>query len=103
MLAPEEIFAPSPNDLHARSELTPTQKRAARNKHKKLRKKAHDVLEKSVDKFSKSRGAGAVKKQKEDALKTLVKSGKGVTVVGKKSKEVAEWQEKRKTTKAHAR
>lgn len=100
MLAPEEIFAPSSKDLRARSELTPIQKRAAHNKQKKLKKKARDTLEKSVDKFAKSRGAG-VKKQKEDALKTLVKSGKGVTVVGKKSKELKE-RGKQKKSANHA-
>lgn len=90
MLAPEEIFKPSPSDLRSRSELTPAQKRAAHNKQKKLKKKARDVLEKSVDKFARSKGVSGVKKQKEEALKTLVKSGKGVTVVGKKSKNSTE-------------
>lgn len=90
MLAPEEVFAPpSTTDLRVRSELTPTEKRALHNKQKKAKKKARDVLEKSVDKFAQSKRAGGVKKQKEAALKSVVKSGKGVTVIGKKSKDVA--------------
>lgn len=62
-----------------------------------MKKKARDVLEKSVDKFAKTRGIGGVKKQKEEALKSLVKSGKGVTVVGKKSKDLAERATRKKT------
>lgn len=88
MLAPEEVFAPSTSDLRARSELTPTQKRALRNKEKKAKRKARDTLEKGVDKFSKVKGIGGVKKQKEAALKSIVKTGKGITVVGKKSKDI---------------
>ncbi|PCH33610.1 Mpp10 protein [Wolfiporia cocos MD-104 SS10] len=99
MLAPEEVFAPpSQVDLRARSELTPAEKRALHNKQKKAKKKARDVLEKSVDKFAKSKRIGDVKKQKEAALKSIVKSGKGVTVVGKKSKDVAEKRTRTKTT-----
>ncbi|KAL4243431.1 U3 small nucleolar ribonucleoprotein MPP10 [Abortiporus biennis] len=84
MLAPEEIFAPSSSDLRAKSELAPTEKRALRNKQKKAKKKARDTLEKSVDKYAKARSVSGVKKQKEAALKTVVKTGKGVTVIGKK-------------------
>lgn len=72
--------------MRARTELTPTQKRALHNKEKKAKRKQRDALEKSVDKFAKT-GKSSVKKQKEAALKTVVKSGKGVTVIGKKSKE----------------
>lgn len=88
MLAPEEVFAPGSSDLRARSELTPAEKRAVRNKRKKAGKKARDAIEQSVQKFGRPKGVGDVKRQKEAALKTLVKSGKGVTVVGKKSKEL---------------
>ncbi|EIW64701.1 Mpp10 protein [Trametes versicolor FP-101664 SS1] len=88
MLAPEEVFAPSASDLRARSELTPAEKRALRNKHKKAKKKVHDAIQKTSEKMGRPRGVGDVKRQKDAALKTLVKSGKGVTVVGKKSKEV---------------
>ena len=34
-----------------------------------------------------SKNIKSVKKQKEEALKSVVKSGKGVTVIGKKSKQ----------------
>ena len=86
MLAPEEIFAPSSSDLRARSELTPTEKRALRTKQRKGRKRTRDALDKGVDKYAKMKGIGGVKKQKDAALQSIVKSGKGVTVVGKKLK-----------------
>ena len=76
---------PSTSELRSKSELTPAEKRAFHNKQKKAKKKARDVLEKSVDKYAKANGAGGVKKQKEAALKNIVKTGKGVTVIGKKS------------------
>ncbi|KAF8591856.1 Mpp10 protein [Ramaria rubella] len=88
MLAPEEIFA-APSDIRVRDELTPIEKRTQRNKQRKARKKAKDQLATSVDKFSrmqKAKGsASAVKREKEKALKSVVKTGKGVTVVGKRS------------------
>ncbi|KAI0094921.1 U3 small nucleolar ribonucleoprotein complex, subunit Mpp10 [Irpex rosettiformis] len=87
MLAPEEVFTPSSSDLRARSELNPTQKRALHNKEKKFKKKQRDALEKSVDKFAAAGKRGSVKKQKENALKSVVKNGKGITVIGKKSKD----------------
>lgn len=85
MLAPEEIFKTATSDPRARSELTPTEKRALRAKERKARRKTRDVLDKSVDKYAKMKG---IKRQKDAALKTVVKSGKGVTVVGKKSSDV---------------
>ncbi|KIM85244.1 hypothetical protein PILCRDRAFT_66715 [Piloderma croceum F 1598] len=90
MLAPEEVFAPSPSDLRARSELTPTEKRAVRTKERKARKRTRDALDKGVHKYKKlnTKGMGAIKKQKEVALQSIVKSSKGVTVVGKKSKDI---------------
>lgn len=97
MLAPEEIYAPASSEMRAKSELTPAEKRALRNKQKKTNKKARDALEKSVQKFGRPKGVGDVKRQKEAALKTLVKSGKGVTVVGKKSKEVEDKRGRGKT------
>ncbi|KDR85024.1 hypothetical protein GALMADRAFT_53435 [Galerina marginata CBS 339.88] len=83
MLAPEEIFAASASSLRARSELTPVEKRALRTKERKGKKRQRDALEKSVDKFAKSKGIGGIKKQKQAALASIVKHGKGVTVVGK--------------------
>lgn len=87
MLAPEEVFAPQSAQLKARSELTPAEKRALRNKQKKSNKKARSTLDQRATALSKAKGIGGVKKQKEAALKSVVKSGKGVTVIGKKSKE----------------
>ncbi|KAJ8495826.1 hypothetical protein ONZ51_g1453 [Trametes cubensis] len=88
MLAPEEVYAPASSDLRARSELTPAEKRALRNKQKKAKKKVHDAIQKTAEKLGRPKGVGDVKRQKDAALKTLVKSGKGVTVVGKKGKEL---------------
>lgn len=67
--------------------MTPDEKRALRTKERKARKKSRDALDKGVDKFSKAKGIGGVKRQKEAALKSVVKTGKGVTVVGKKAKD----------------
>ncbi|KAI9568891.1 Mpp10 protein-domain-containing protein [Boletus coccyginus] len=73
MLAPEEVLAPTSfSDVRARSELTPSEKRARRTKERKTKKKMRDALKQD-------RG-------QEAALKSLVKSGKGVTVVGKGGK-----------------
>ncbi|KAF8216204.1 U3 small nucleolar ribonucleoprotein complex, subunit Mpp10 [Mycena galopus ATCC 62051] len=83
MLAPEEVFATSSSDLRARSELTPAEKKALRGKERKAKKKSRDTLNNSVDKYAKLRGIGGIKKQKQAALASVVKSGKGVTVVGK--------------------
>jgi U3 small nucleolar RNA-associated protein MPP10 len=83
MLAPEEVFSASPSSLQARSELTPSEKRVLRTKERKIKKRQRDTLEKSVDKFAKSRGISGAKKEKRAALESIVKHGKGVTVVGK--------------------
>jgi U3 small nucleolar RNA-associated protein MPP10 len=80
MLAPEEVFAPLSTEPRARSELTPAEKRTLRGKERKSRKKSRDVLDKAVDKFAKKRGRDS--KHKQPA--SVVKSGKGITVVGKK-------------------
>ncbi|KAL5495224.1 MPP10 [Sanghuangporus weigelae] len=88
VLAPEEVFEPSSSDLRSKSELAPTEKRALRTKERKQRKKQRQVLEKSVDKFARPKGTKSAKKEKDNALKSLVKSGKGVTVIGKKSQEL---------------
>lgn len=54
-----------------------------------MKKKTRETLEKSVDKYAKKvRGIGGVKKQKQAALESIVKSGKGVTVVGKTKKDI---------------
>ena len=85
MLAPEEVYERSSVDPHARGELSPKEKRVARNKLKKAKKKARDALDRNVDKFAKMKGSGSVKAQKSVALQSVVKSGKGVTVVGKRN------------------
>jgi U3 small nucleolar RNA-associated protein MPP10 len=85
MLAPEELFTPAASDLRARSELTPSEKRALHNKKKKGKKKARDLLQSQADKYAKMKDP---RKQKQAALESVVKSGKGVTVVGKKNKEL---------------
>lgn len=90
MLAPEEVYQPAPSALRAKSELTPDEKRTLHNKHKKVRRKARDALDNGVDKWAKLNGAKStksVKAQKEAALKSVIKHGKGVTVVGKKSQD----------------
>jgi U3 small nucleolar RNA-associated protein MPP10 len=83
MLAPEEIYERSSADPRVRGELSPKEKRTARNKLKRSKRKARDALESSVDKFAKTKRSGGIKAQKTAALRSVVKSGKGVTVVGK--------------------
>lgn len=86
MLAPEEIYERSSSDPRVRGELSPNEKRAARNKLKRAKKRARDALDNSVDKFAKTKRPGGIKAQKSAALRSIVKSGKGVTVVGKPKK-----------------
>ncbi|KAJ7660945.1 U3 small nucleolar ribonucleoprotein complex, subunit Mpp10 [Mycena polygramma] len=83
MLAPEEVFAAASSDLRARSELTPAEKKALRGKERKAKQKSRDNLNNSVDKYAKLKGIGGIKKRKQAALASVVKTGKGVTVVGK--------------------
>lgn len=67
--------------------MTPVEKRALRSKERKVRKRARDKLDKAVDKFAKSNRNSKAAKEKESkqaALKSVVKSGRGVTVVGNK-------------------
>ena len=86
MLAPEEVLAPSSRAPRSRSEMTPAEKRAQRNKERKKQRRTREQLNKGVGAHSRVKG---VKRQKEDALKSLVKTGKGVTVIGKKDKGLA--------------
>lgn len=86
MLAPEELFSPaSRSDPVARSELDPAQKRRERQKERKQRMRQRQALDSAVDKFAGKSGIGAgkarggVKSQKDQALKELVKTGKGVS------------------------
>lgn len=88
LLAPEEIHA-APLHMKARSELTPQEKRALRTKERKTRKKRRDAMESAVGKFGKGTGKAPrnVKEAKGVALNGLVKTGKGVTVIGKGKRE----------------
>jgi U3 small nucleolar RNA-associated protein MPP10 len=83
MLAPEEVFAPLSTEPRARSELTPAEKRTLHAKERKSRKKSRDVLDKAVDKFARKRNS-VTKDSKRKKSESVVKSGKGITVVGKK-------------------
>ncbi|KAF8132015.1 Mpp10 protein-domain-containing protein [Boletus edulis] len=79
ILAPEEVLAPtSPADARPRSELNPAEKRARRVKERKARKKVRDALNKTLDRYASKKRKGNVKEEKEAALKSLVKFGKGV-------------------------
>lgn len=85
LLAPEEMFAPpTASSLVARSELTPEQAQAARGKRKRDKKTERRKLGDLAELYGKKKG---VKAEKERALQDLVKTGKGVTVVGKGEKE----------------
>ncbi|KAK0245809.1 Mpp10 protein [Armillaria nabsnona] len=95
MLAPEEVFAPSSADLRSRSEMTPSEKQALRAKERKARKKKRDQLDTAVDKYAKTKGS--IKSQKKVALETAVKSGKGVTVVGKQRKDILQRKDSKKS------
>ena len=88
LLAPEELFAPpTASSAVARSELTPEEAHAARTKRRKAKQGDRKRLEEMADLYGKkqggSKGRGGVRGEKERALQGLVKSGKGVTVVGK--------------------
>ncbi|KAJ7837591.1 Mpp10 protein-domain-containing protein [Mycena olivaceomarginata] len=76
MLAPEEVFATASSDPRARSELTPAEKKALRGKERKAKQKSRDKLNNSVDKYAKLKGIGGIKKQKQAALASVVKTGK---------------------------
>ncbi|GJJ09660.1 hypothetical protein Clacol_003884 [Clathrus columnatus] len=89
MLAPEEIYAPKTSDLRSKEEMTPLEKRTLRNKQRKTRKKAQDMIKSATGNVAQAQGSRSkpfgksLKKEKEKALKSIVKTGKGVTVVGK--------------------
>ncbi|CDZ97200.1 U3 small nucleolar ribonucleoprotein (snoRNP) subunit-Mpp10p [Phaffia rhodozyma] len=94
LLAPEEVFQPpSASDLRAKSEMTPAEKQAAREKDKKRKRKQREMLVGKADSFEKFKhagkrigGKGGDKKSKDEALRTLVKEGRGITVIGKDAK-----------------
>ena len=87
LMAPEEVYSYDKTTTHSKTELTPSEKKTAHNRQKKLKKKQRQALDHAVDKFTKKAGGRKqpknVKDAKDMALKSLVKSGRGVTVVGK--------------------
>lgn len=107
LLAPEEIFSSrAPGAVPSKAEMSSHEKQALRLKVKKSKAKMRARLDGSVDKFAKMQqgnprrvngstgtdGAkakkgkmGREKEEKAAALRSVVKSGKGVTVVGKGS------------------
>jgi U3 small nucleolar RNA-associated protein MPP10 len=89
MLAPEEVFQPATqSSLVARSELTPEEAQRQRERRRKAKKQERKHLGDMAELYGKKKGgAGGVKGEKERALQSLVKSGKGVTVVGKNGNE----------------
>jgi U3 small nucleolar RNA-associated protein MPP10 len=85
LLAPEELFnPPTAPSLVARSELTPEEAQRARQRARKVKQSRNRKLGDMAELYGKKKGAKA---EKEEALKNLVKGGKGVTVVGKGDKE----------------
>lgn len=98
LFAPEEVFAHDQRATKAKSEMTSADKRHLRAKIKHERKKRSQVIGNAVVKFangtrSSASGAAGLNKQpktvreaKDVALESLVKTGKGVTVVGKLQK-----------------
>lgn len=95
LLAPEEVFAHDKKATKAKSEMTPSEKRSINKKVKHTKKNQQQVLSGASVKFAgvgKERASAAaglsklpknVKEAKAAALDALVKTGKGVTVVGK--------------------
>ena len=104
LLAPEEVFSTAaPGVVASRVELTPEEKQGLRMKKRKTRMKMRKTLDSSVDKYSRMKKGqerskdgeprdgnerkkgkkGQEKDEKARALKSIVKTGRGVTVVGK--------------------
>ena len=87
LLAPQELFpTPSSSSLVARSELDPEQAQKSRQKHRRIKQAQRNHLTEMAELHGRGSKKGA-KAEKEAALKGLVKSGKGVTVVGRGGKE----------------
>ncbi|KAE8538455.1 hypothetical protein D1P53_004810 [Cryptococcus gattii VGV] len=87
MLAPQELSAaPSSTHLVARSELTSEKAQKLRNKHRKHKEAPRKKLGEIEELYGKKRKS--FREEKDEALKGLVKSGKGVTIVGKGAKEI---------------
>jgi U3 small nucleolar RNA-associated protein MPP10 len=80
MIAPEEMFGPVSIIPRARSEMTPQEKQALRNKERKVKQKMRNALRKDMDKHVSDKRTTKVK---QNTLDNAVKRGKGVIVVGK--------------------
>ncbi|EJU03100.1 Mpp10 protein [Dacryopinax primogenitus] len=96
MLAPEEVFSTSKDALVSKTEMTPEEKKAERRKQKTAFKHDHERLGQAVQSFGgvktvkgavgAKKGKKGVRGEKEEALKKVVKEGRGVTVIGKEGK-----------------
>ncbi|KAL1411001.1 U3 snoRNP protein [Vanrija albida] len=97
MLAPQELFGgPKASELTARSEQTPEEAHAARAKARRAKKAQTARLSATAGLYGKKRQS--VREQKDEAMKSLVKSGKGVTVVGKGEQEEAKRKRREENT-----
>ncbi len=88
LLAPEELFTPpSASSLISRSELNPEEKHRARARSRKHKQVQVKKLGGMTELYRKKKGTKA---EKDRALAGLVKTVKGVTVVGKGEKETVQ-------------
>jgi U3 small nucleolar RNA-associated protein MPP10 len=101
MLAPHEVFAgPSAPELVARSEQTPEEAKAARSRARRGKKAERARLSATEALYGKKRKS--VREEKDEALKNLVKTGKGVTVLGKGANEDGKRRKREETDAAAA-
>lgn len=78
-LAPEEVFAPpQAGELRARSEMTPAEKRTQRSKDKKVNRRTKERITKAEE--AKKRAGKGRRVGRDEALRGLVKEGRGVSV-----------------------
>lgn len=77
LLAPEEVYAPAQNGtLTSKAEMTPSQKKSARQKARKQK----EITMNSIKKYGGS--TGGTRQAKERAMNSLI-GKRGVTVIGK--------------------
>lgn len=87
VMAPEELFRPLASDLKDRGELTPAEKKSLRSKERRVRKRTQDKLDAATENAGRPRKrlkSFSERESKEAALRSVVKSNRGVTVVGTK-------------------
>jgi U3 small nucleolar RNA-associated protein MPP10 len=101
MLAPHEVFVPTARELTARSEQTPEEAKTARARARRGNKANRAKLETTQKLYGKKRTS--VREDKEAALQHLVKSGKGVTVLGKGAKEDGKRRKREEVSVADAK